>query len=544
MGLLDAVGGLEPIRCCSVIRIRVMSFQHVRNATVRTEPRTSRGRGVVVGIAAAFFSLGLAELVAGLSAPLRSPVLDIGDRVIDLVPSPVKEFAIDVFGTADKTALLVGILLILLGYSAVVGIVAVRRSLAVGVLAIGLLGVVGAVAGATGPAGPIGSVPSLIGAAAGVAVLVVMGRWASDESTADPHFGASRRSFLLASSAVVASAAALAGSGRALETRFSAQQSRANLRLPAAASPLEPITPDTSFAGIDGLSPFTTPNANFYRIDTALTVPQVPSDTYRLKITGLVDQPMELSYRDLLDRELIEADITMTCVSNEVGGKLVGNARWLGVRLDDLLAEAGIQSAADQIVGRSVDRYTCGFPVAALDGRAAMVAVGMNGAPLPIEHGFPARLIVPGLYGYVSATKWLAEIQLTTFADFDHYWVDRGWAPRAPIKTQSRIDTPGPLDRIPAGPTAIAGVAWAQTRGVKGVEVRIDDDPWIPVELAAELTDTTWRQWKVSWTATPGRHDIACRATDGTGQTQPVERARPIPDGASGWHSIVVLVDP
>lgn len=281
----------------------------------------------------------------------------------------------------------------------------------------------------------------------------------------------------------------------------------------------------------------------FYRIDTALMVPQVPAETYQLKITGLVEREMELSYRDLLDRDLVEADITMTCVSNEVGGKLAGNARWLGLRLDTLLDEAGIRLGADQIVGRSVDRYTCGFPVAALDGRDALVAIGMNGEPLPVEHGFPARLIVPGLYGYVSATKWLAEIELTTFAAFDHYWVGRGWAARAPIKTQSRIDTPAPLDRIPPGPTAVAGVAWAQTRGIERVEVRIDDGAWQLAELTAELNDATWRQWRFTWMAAPGRHDIACRATDGTGQTQTETRAQPIPDGASGWHSIVVLVD-
>ncbi|MEX0756328.1 MAG: molybdopterin-dependent oxidoreductase, partial [Acidimicrobiia bacterium] len=265
--------------------------------------------------------------------------------------------------------------------------------------------------------------------------------------------------------------------------------------------------------------------------------------TYTLAITGMVDRPLTLTYQELIDRPLVESDITLTCVSNEVGGKLVGNARWLGVRLDDLLDEAGIAPGADQIVGRSVDRYTCGFPVSALDGRDALVAIAMNGEPLPPEHGFPARLIVPGLYGYVSATKWLAEIELTTFDQFDHYWVDRGWDAEAPIKTQSRIDTPSALGRIAPGTTAIAGVAWAQTRGIDRVEVRIDDGPWQDAELAAELNDTTWRQWKLAWDATPGRHEISCRATDRTGTTQTEERTRPIPNGASGWHSIVVIVE-
>jgi DMSO/TMAO reductase YedYZ molybdopterin-dependent catalytic subunit len=257
----------------------------------------------------------------------------------------------------------------------------------------------------------------------------------------------------------------------------------------------------------------------------------------------MVDRRLSLSYQDLLERPLVEADITLTCVSNEVGGNLAGNARWLGLRLDDLLAEAGLHTNADQIVGRSVDGYTCGFPVATLDGRDALVALAMNGEPLPLEHGYPVRLIVPGLYGYVSATKWLTEIEITTFAAFDHYWVSRGFAALAPIKTFSRIDTPGPLAQIPAGPTAVAGVAWAQTRGIQRVEVRIDEGDWQEAELSEEVNNTTWRQWKVAWDAAPGRHSITCRATDGTGEVQTEERSRPAPDGATGWHSLVVLVD-
>jgi DMSO/TMAO reductase YedYZ molybdopterin-dependent catalytic subunit len=227
-----------------------------------------------------------------------------------------------------------------------------------------------------------------------------------------------------------------------------------------------------------------------------------------------------------------------------VGGQLVGNARWQGIRLDDLLREARIQPGADQVVGRSVDNYTCGFPVAAaMDGRDAMVAVGMNGGPLPLVHGFPARLVVPGLYGYVSATKWLKEIEVTTFAAFDHYWARREWSAQAPIKTQSRIDTPGPLDRVEVGQGIIAGVAWAQTRGISRVEVRIDDGPWQEAELAAQVADTTWRQWRLSWEPAPGRHTITCRATDSTGAVQVEARATPMPDGATGWHSIVVIAE-
>jgi DMSO/TMAO reductase YedYZ molybdopterin-dependent catalytic subunit len=507
-----------------------------------TRRRAPRSEGALIGIAAALFALGLAELIAGFSPRLRSPVLDIGDRAIDLVPSGIKELAIDLFGTADKPLLLIGILGTLIAYSAMVGVIALRRSPKAAVLAIAGIGVVGGIAAASGPLGLYGALPSSVGVAGGIVVLLfLLGR--HQRTAIDHHFGASRRSFLVASGAVIATAGALGGLGRALDTRFDAARIRSGVRLPPPEAPLAAVPREVAFENTAGLTPFTTPNADFYRIDTALTVPQVAVDTYRLSITGLVDRELSLSYADLLDRELIESDITLTCVSNEVGGKLAGNARWLGVRLDDLLAEAGIQPGADQIVGRSVDRYTCGFPVAALDGRDAMVALGMNGVPLPLEHGFPARLIVPGLYGYVSATKWLAEISLTTFSDFDHYWVGRGWSPQAPIKTQSRIDTPGPLQKIPAGPTVIAGVAWAQTRGIGRVEVRVDGGEWQTAELAAELSDTTWRQWRLPWQATPGRHDVACRATDMTGETQTETRAEPIPDGATGWHSIVVLVD-
>ena len=308
-------------------------------------------------------------------------------------------------------------------------------------------------------------------------------------------------------------------------------------------SPLPPLPAGTEL-GTPGLTPFVTPNADFYRIDTALSAPQVPTDDWVLRVTGMVDNELELTYDDLLARDLIERDITLTCVSNEVGGRLAGTARWLGTRLDDLLSEAGVHEGADQIVGRSVDGYTCGFPVsAAMDGRDALVAVAMNGEPLPIEHGFPARLIVPGLYGYVSATKWLTEIEVTTFAGHDHYWARRGWATEAPIKLFSRIDTPKGLARVAAGTVAVAGVAWRQTVGVTAVEVQIDDGDWQPTELGEVPSADTWVQWRLGWEATPGRHTLRVRAIDAEGDVQTADRAEPIPDGASGHHQIVVTVE-
>lgn len=483
-------------------------------------------------------ALGTSEVIASLSPRLASPVVAVGDVLIDLVPPPIKDLAIRLFGTNDKIALLVGILLVILGYAAAVGVIAQRRGLNPGRVGIGLFGILGAGAALAGGSGVVGMVPSLAGAGIGMLVLA----WLVDSDPAarreSPPLG--RRAFLLrAASATVIGLAGAAG-GRWLVGAG---------RLDPAAGPIVapdlalPALPDGADLGIDGLTPFVTSNASFYRIDTALEIPRIQIRDYVLGVTGMVARPGELTFEQLLARPLVEADITLTCVSNEVGGKLVGNARWLGVRLDDLLGEFGLEPGADQIVGRSIDGYTCGFPVSVLDGRDALVAIAMNGEPLPLEHGFPARLIVPGLYGYVSATKWLTEIEITTFDAFDHYWVPRGYSAEAPIKTQSRIDTPGPLARIAAGPTAVAGVAWAQTRGIDGVEVRIDDGPWLTAELAEAVNDTTWRQWRITWDARPGRHSISCRATDSTGYVQTEARARPVPDGATGWHSVVVLVD-
>jgi DMSO/TMAO reductase YedYZ molybdopterin-dependent catalytic subunit len=295
---------------------------------------------------------------------------------------------------------------------------------------------------------------------------------------------------------------------------------------------------------VTDLSPFITPNSEFYRVDTALIVPAVPAEDWTLRIHGMVDREVTLDFEQLLALDLIERDITLTCVSNEVGGSYVGNARWVGAPLAALLEEAGIDPAADQLVSRSVDGFTVGTPTAAVtDGRDAMLAVQMNGEPLPLEHGFPVRMVVPGLYGYVSATKWISELELTTFDAFDPYWVRRGWAPQAAIKTQSRIDTPRPLAKVPAGPAVIAGVAWAQHRGIDRVEVRVDAGPWREADLAAQDTVDTWRQWRLDWDAAePGSHTLQVRATDATGATQTSDRAEPFPDGATGQHQLVVTV--
>ena len=542
------------------------------DATSTTRAESSRFAGVLTGVAtgvlAAAVGLGVAELIAGLHDGWRSPVLDVGDRVIDRVPQNVKQLAIDWFGTNDKKALLIGIGSLLAIYAAVIGVLAVRRSLRWGVIGVGLFGALGAVCAVSARTNPPihVAVPSLIGAVAAAGVMVALLRPArassadagvppagdaGTEPAADDGdavatsetsglLGVGRRRFLLLSGGFVGVAAATAASGRWLQSRFDAAASRAALVLPRARKPLAAAD---AAAHADGAVPFFTPNEDFYRIDINLTVPRISPEQWSLRVHGMVDNEITLSYDELVERELIERDITLTCVSNEVGGKLLGTARWLGVRLDDLLAEAGISPDADQVVGRSVDGYTCGFPVSALDGRDALIAIAMNGEPLPLEHGFPARLIVPGLYGYVSATKWLTEIELSRFDELDQYWVPRGWDAEAPIKTSSRIDTPKGLSRVAPGTVAIAGVAWAQTRGIDAVQVRIDDGDWAEADLAAEVNDTTWRQWSYAWTAEPGRHEVTVRAVDRDGDVQVEDRQEPFPNGSTGWHSIVVLVD-
>ena len=331
-----------------------------------------------------------------------------------------------------------------------------------------------------------------------------------------------------------------------------AEVARSTITLPPVALPPATVgsaaaTPAESLA-IDGLTPIITPNDAFYRIDTALIVPQVDVTDWALQIQGDDVQPYSLTFDELLALPMIEAPVTIACVSNEVGGDLVGTAVWQGVPLTTILERAGLRAGAvpegaAQLVGRSVDGFTVGFPTeVALDGRNAMVAVGMNGEPLPVRHGFPARLIVPGLYGYVSATKWLRSIEFRGWDDFDAYWIPRGWAKEAPVKTQSRIDVPRSGASISPGPVAVAGVAWATTRGIRKVEVQVDDGPWVEARLGPGEDDDVWRQWAHDWSATAGSHTIRVRATDGTGQTQTGERSRVDPDGATGWHTRTVNV--
>lgn len=530
------------------------------------------------GIVAAVVALAIAEALTVLTRSWRSPILDVGDRMVDIMASypKLKQAAIDVLGNADKPALLSGIGVFLTIYAFVLGVVAIRKNLTAGLVMIGLFAVIGvwAALGRASDGSFFSALPTVIGAlAAGVVLWFLHGRIAAPAAapgsasapvaTASPPVahgdlgnpaaiaaikGTDRRGFLANSGvllgATAAGAAVIGVGGRQVaRRRFSAAGSRKNVTVPTAEEPLAAL-PAGVQADVEGTVPFITPNERFYRVDTALEVPQLSTEGYILKVKGLVDNELSISWQDLINRPMIERDITLTCVSNNVGGTYVGNARWIGARLDDLLTEAGPNGGADMVVGRSSDRFECGFPLEnALDGRDAMIAVAMNGEALPLEHGFPARLVVPGLYGYVSATKWLTEIELTRFADFEHYWQKRGWAQKAPIKLMSRIDVPKGLAKVAAGEVGVGGVAWRQRIGISGVEVMVDDGEWESATLAEEDTLDTWRQWSYVWNATPGRHTLKVRATDADGNVQTDERAEPIPDGASGHHQIVVIAE-
>ncbi|AWS42744.1 molybdopterin-dependent oxidoreductase [Streptosporangium sp. 'caverna'] len=511
------------------------------------------------GLLAAGAALGAAELAAALSKPQTGPLPAVGSAFIDLTPAWLKDFAIRTFGGNDKIVLLLVLVIVVAAFAAVIGLAARRHPRLAGGGLISL-GLAAAMAALSRPgSAPLDVLPSLLAAVVGASALHLTHRaWLRtfathldadrpDPSASDrPELAAGpmtdRRALLRTAATVLGFAAVTGGLGRVVSATRDTAAAGVRLLLPRPADPAPPL-PAGSDLRLPGLGPFTTPSKDFYRVDTALVVPRVPHQDWVLRIHGLVDRPVELTFDDILARPLVERDITMTCVSNEVGGPYVGHARWLGVDLADLLRQAGVRADADQILSRSADGWTCGTPVqAVLDGRDALLAVGMNGEVLPPVHGFPARMIVPGLYGYVSATKWVTEIKLTRFADERAYWTSRGWAEHAPVKTASRIELPKPFARLAAGPATIAGTAWAQHRGVAAVEVRVDGGPWRQARLAPSPNPDTWRQWHLDWQATPGDHRLEVRATDAVGQTQPQQRAAPFPDGATGWHSVLVTV--
>jgi DMSO/TMAO reductase YedYZ molybdopterin-dependent catalytic subunit len=533
--------------------------------TARRRDIAGRGllAGALAGVLSAAVALGVAQFVAGITGALGSPVDAIGQVAINLTPVPVKEFAIAHFGSRDKDALVTGILAVLLAAAAAAGMLAVVRARwGLGVLA--LLGAAGVAAAADQPGAPRTVViPTLAGiAAAAVALMIltqaardafgpvsrtVMNGGAGNGGPARPADAArpaeaSRRRFLVAGAGAAAVAVVGGGAGRLLLGRFSVASSRAAVRLPGPAVAARAV-PAGAGLGIAGLSPFFTPNSQFYRVDTDLVVPQVAPESWTLRIDGMVRAPVEITFAELLRMPLTEADITLVCVSNEVGGPYAGNARWLGAPLAALLRRAGVKAGADQVLSTGTDGMTISTPLqAVLDGRNALIAVAMNGQALPVAHGFPARMVVPGLYGYVSATKWVTRLTVTTFARQRAYWTQRGYAAQAPVKTESRIDVPKPLAQVPAGRVPVAGVAWAPHRGIAAVEVSVDNGPWHAARLAAADGIDTWRQWVWDWDAAPGLHTLRARATDGTGAIQTPSEAPSFPDGASGWDSVVLTV--
>jgi DMSO/TMAO reductase YedYZ molybdopterin-dependent catalytic subunit len=510
-----------------------------------TSTRTLRWPAALAGVIAVGAAIATGELLAGLVAGVPSPVLSIGRLIVDLQPAGAKDIVVAIFGTNDKLALEIFVTIVALLIGAGLGLVAVRRfGTAVGVIS--AFAVVGFVASLRDPnvspgfAAVAAGTQALVGAVV-LRRLLVLAQAAGTDVTADPRRGMpdwTRRRLLIQGGGIAVASVGAAAIGRSLLEGQRAPV--ASVTLPDAPKPV--TLPAGADLGLPGLTPIVVPNDQFYRIDTALIPPNVDVTTWRLKVTNLVDREIELTYDQLIQLPIVEQYTTIACVSNEVGGDLVGNALWRGVPLRTVLDMAGVHANASQLVGRAVDGFTVGMPTAWVmdESRVPLIAVGMNGASLPREHGYPARLIVPGLYGYVSATKWLAELELTTLEAFDAFWIPRGWAKEAPILTQSRIDLPrGGVAQ--AGTVPVAGVAWAPDRGISKVEVAIDDE-WHEARISTPISSQTWVQWRYDWTATVGQHTIEVRATDGNGEVQTADHSEPAPDGARGHHTIRVTV--
>lgn len=530
-----------------------------QDGSIRPSP-VVHWRAAVAGMLAAGMALAVGELPSALAGESVSQVTAVGNEFVDRFAGSLRSLAVELFGTNDKAALVVGIVVVSLGLGAYVGVVAAGRFLR-GVVAFAGFGVVGLGSAVSDPQlGPgVAIAGAVLAVGAGLATLAALLRIAgtrsrvegepspTDSVVADPRVRTpDRRAFLAFSGLAGLTAVGVAGASRSLRGgSVSRVREQIALPPPRAATPI----PATGIE-VPGLSPFVTPNDDFYRIDTALTIPQVDPGGWRLRIDGFVDRPHELTYDDILAMDLVDEPVTLQCVSNEVGGPLVGNAVWRGVPLAAVLERAGVRAEGTQIVGRSVDGFTVGMPTdVALDGRTALLAVGMNGAPLPLRHGFPARLVVAGLYGYVSATKWLRQIELVGDG-FDAYWVPRGWAKEAPIKLTSRIDVPRAGQRLPAGTHAVAGVAWAPNTGIERVEVRIAGagrsdragEGWHEATLGRVPSNDTWVQWRYEWDAEPGQYEIAVRCTDRTGLVQTAERTGVAPNGATGHHTVALTV--
>ena len=524
--------------------------QHRSGPGPLSRPKRPRGLAALAGIAAALAGLGAAELAAALLAPAGSPVLAVGALVIDLVPGWVKELVIALFGTNDKAVLIVAIALGATVLAAAAGVLELVRPPLGRVLTVVAGGLAVFAVLTRSSASTLDALPAVVAmVVAAVLLTVLITRLRTETAPAPAHTEAGattvdRRRFLAytGTSAALGAVALVIGQVVSAGTR-AADAARALFTLPAPVVTAPPI-PAAASVTVDGISPLITANADFYRIDTALQVPRIDPSTWSLKVTGMVENEVELSFADLLALPLEESTTTLMCVSNPVGGDLIGNATWLGYPIRNLLARAVPTAGADMVLSRSQDGWTASTPLEVLtdENRNAILAVGMNGVPLPLEHGYPVRLVVPGLYGYVSATKWVVELNVTRFDQHTAYWTDRGWSERGPVKLSSRIDVPRSGARAGAGTVTVAGVAWAQHTGIRGVQVQVDGGAWEEATLAAAISADTWRQWTWSWPATAGSHTLRVRATDAAGLVQTDVRQDVIPDGATGLDEVTVTV--
>ncbi|WP_104091677.1 molybdopterin-dependent oxidoreductase [Arthrobacter sp. GMC3] len=506
-------------------------------------------RGAATGIIAAGILFAVAELLAAFFATVASPLTSVGSTFIDFTPAWMKNFAIATFGTNDKTVLLLSLAAGAIILAAVAGIVARKKFMAGATLVVAFAVVMGICIITRSGASIADLIPLLVGTAAGLVALryltpaVKMESAPASDAVVSPTLQ-SRRTFLVRSAVLAGAAVVIGVSANILSTaRNTARQVRDALKLPAAKKLATPL-PAGVQAPAEGVTPFVTPNSDFYRIDTALIVPEIDPSQWKLRVHGMVEEEFTMTFDELLAADLVETYLTLTCVSNVVGGNLAGNAKWLGYPLREVMARAKPKAGADMVLSTSSDGFSASTPLPVLqDGRNALLAVGMNGEPLPLEHGFPVRMVVPGLYGFVSATKWVVDLEVTTFAEKAGYWTSRGWSSHGPIKTASRVEVPRALGRVPAGTVAIGGSAWAQQRGVSKVEIQLDNGPWQPATLAAEASVDTWRQWSYIWNGAPaGTHNVKVRAYDTDGTLQIEQQAPPEPDGSTGWHSITFTV--
>ncbi len=511
--------------------------------TASTAQGPARRRAALAGIAAAAAGLGVAELVAAVIAPRSSPLFAAGSLVIDVAPPWLKESVIAVVGTADKAVIVASVALLVAVLAAAAGLIEHSRP-PWGQVLLGAVGVVGLVAATTrADSAMLSAIPSLLAIGVGVILLRVLTRQSAAVSADPGPTGAARRAFLITSGLAAGLGVLAVVAGRVAASGIQAvDAARRMFTLPTPAVAAPPVPPGATL-DVAGITPLVTPNESFYRIDTALLVPSIDPANWSLTVTGMVDRGVTITFDELLALPLEESYTTLACVSNYVGGDLIDNALWLGHPIRKLLARAGPKAGADMVLSRSVDGFTAGTPLEALtDDRNAILAVAMNGSPLPAEHGFPVRMVVPGLFGYVSATKWVTELKVSTFARESAYWTDRGWSARGPVKLSSRIDTPRESRQVAEGRAVVAGVAWSQHVGVSRVQVQVDDGAWSDAVLADAISADTWRQWSFPWDARRGRHQLTVRATDADGRLQTSVYADVVPDGATGLHSIVVDV--